>query len=364
MSKNITLNIEQIKKNKDGLDVINDIYIYAVLGEKVSEDDLIRFKWYGIHKQENTKDEYFKLRIPLTLGQLTLEQIKTLSHISKKYAQNSLTITNAQKIELKWIKLYNIPHILNLLYEVNLNTVCESGHNVRNIITCPVNGIDTTQTADVSEIAKKLNKAFLGNKKFSNLPNKFKIAISGYSEGCSLPYIPDVSFNAFKNHNNKILFSIKILGNHVGFVTPSQVLNTAKAITKIYNEFGNRVSLKNSSFDSLIRSWGISKFTDTLESSVNFKIKDLDLEEDNKGNQARLGIHKSKIDGQSYIGCIIKNKNIESKGFDNLASILEKYDASKIKITHKNNIIILDAPSHEAKDFARDLQKINFNPFV
>ena len=63
MSNNLTLNIEQIKKEKDGLDVLSDIYIYAVLGERVTAKDLIRFQWYGIYQHEDNLD-YFRIVIP------------------------------------------------------------------------------------------------------------------------------------------------------------------------------------------------------------------------------------------------------------------------------------------------------------
>ena len=363
MSKNLTLNIEQIKKDKDGLDVLSDIYIYAVLGERVSQEDLVRFKWYGIHAQEESKD-LFELKIPLPLGQLTLEQIKTLSLISKEYAKNSLDISKEQKIELKNLKIHDLPHVFNLLHNVNLSTIFESGHNVRNVITCPVNGIDATQIADVSELAQKLNKAFIGNKNFSNLPNKLQIAVSGYAEGCALDYTPEVSFNAHKNEKGKILFSVKVIGEHLGFVTPSQVVNTARAIAKIYKDFGNREDVEDSSFQSLVGSWGFVKFFDILDSSVTFRIKEDDIDdEETVGRQPRLGINESKVDGQSYIGCVVKNSQIGSAGLEKLANLLEKYDASKIKLTHKGNIVILDAPTKNADEFAKELHKVDFNPF-
>lgn len=363
MSKNLISNIEQIKKTKDGLDVLSDLYIYAVLGEKVSEDDLIRLKWYGIHKQENS-NEYFKLRIPLNLGQLTLEQIKTLSFISKEYAKNSLDLTSSQKVELKYLKVYDLPHIFNLLQNVDLNTIFESGHNVRNVITCPVNGIDSTQIADVSKLAEKLNKSFIGNKSFSNLPNKLKIAISGYSEGCALNFVPDISFNAYKNDKGKIHFSLRIIGEHLGFITASQVLPTARAIAKIYKDFGDRQDLDNSSFFSLVGSWGYSKFFDLLSSSVSFYIKEHDIEDEyQKGRTPKQGIHESKIEGESYISCKVSDPKIGRSGLDNLAKLLEKYKASKIKLNHSGNIVILDAPSKNAQTLAKELEKANFNPF-
>ena len=77
-----------------------------------------------------------------------------------------------------------------------------------------------------------------------------------------------------------------------------------------------------------------------------------------------MGINKSKIEEQSYIGCKIASSTIQSSNLDNLSSLLEKYNASKIKITHKGNIIILDALSNTANDLAVELEKIDFNPFV
>ena len=77
-----------------------------------------------------------------------------------------------------------------------------------------------------------------------------------------------------------------------------------------------------------------------------------------------MGINKSKIEEQSYIGCKITSSTIQSSNLDNLSFLLEKYSASKIKITHKGNIIVLDALSANADEFAKELEKINFNPFV
>ena len=358
------MDIEQIKKNKDGLDVLSDIYIYAVLGEKASEEDLIRFKWYGIHKQEDTK-EYFRLKIPLPLGELNLEQLETLLTISKKYAKNSLLFDTYQKVELKWLKMHNLPEVFNLLQGVGLKTIFEAGHNVKNIITCPVNGIDKTQIADVSDIAKKLNETFIGNKNFSNLPNELTIAVSGYAQGCALTYTPDISFNATKNEKGKVVYSLRVIGEHLGFITSSQIVPTARAIAKIYKDFGIRDDIEDSTFQYLIGSWGFSKFFDILDSSVTFRIKDFDIDEEFvEGKAPRLGINESKVEGQSYIGCKLKTLDIGSKKIETLISLLKKYGASKIKLTHKANVIVLDAPTNEANNFVKDLKTIEFNALV
>jgi sulfite reductase beta subunit-like hemoprotein len=261
--------------------------------------------------------------------------------------------------------MHNLPHIFNLLHNVNLSTIFESGHTVRNIITCPINTVDDLQLIDVSTIASKINDTFIGNKKFSNLPNKLQMAISGCKEGCNLEETPDITFNANSYKNNKILFSVKIIDEHIGYITSSQVLQTAKAIANIYKDYGNRTDINKSSFSSLIKSWGIREFTNIFESSINFTLKTIVLEEDNTSTKGEhFGINESTIDGESYIGCKVASSNLNASDFTGLAKILEKHDASKIKLTNKGHIIVLDAPTTNANDLANDLHKVNFNPFI
>lgn len=362
MSQN--LNLENIKKEKDGIDVLADIYLHAIFGEIVTPADLERFKWYGIYAQDE-KQEYFKLKVPLSLGELNLNQLKILSQISKNFSDDTLIFSSEQKVEFKNLKIYDLPNIFNLLQEVNLKTHFEAGHTIRRVLTCPVNGIDDTQLFDVEPLANKLNDTFIGNKNFSNLPNKLQIAISGYEEGCNVQFIPDISFNATKDTKNKIIFAVKVLDKIVGYITPAQVVKTAIALANIYKDFGDRTNSQNSSFEFLVNNWGINKFFDILNSTVNYKIeRNLFIKEQIIPRKPRMGINKSKIENQSYIGCKINSSTIQSSNLDNLSSLLEKYSASKIKITHKGNIIILDASSNSANDLAIELEKIDFNPFV
>jgi sulfite reductase (ferredoxin) len=103
----------------------------------------------------------------------------------------------------------------------------------------------------LTDLANRLNKTFIGNKKFDNLPNKLQMAISGYEEGCDVQFTPDVSFNATKDLKEKIIFAVKIMDRTIGYVTPPQVLNTAKSIANIYKDYGDRENPQNNSFEHL-----------------------------------------------------------------------------------------------------------------
>ena len=158
--------------------------------------------------------------------------------------------------------------------------------------------------------------------------------------------------------------SVKLLDKTVGYVTSPQVLNTAKSIANIYKDYGYRENLQKSSFEYLVNNWGFDKFYDILNASINYKIeKDISIKNISTPRKPRMGINSSKIQGESYIGCRFDSNNISYSTLDSLYELLLKYKASKIKITHKANIIILDAPSINAEEFAKELQKIGFNPF-
>lgn len=203
----ININIEKLKKDITSEDILASLFYYAVFGEKISENDLERFKWHGIYAKDE-KQTSFSLKIPLNLGELNLEQLESILDILETFLLLKISFKDGQKIEFDSLNLRDIPEIFNILNKVGLSSFFESSHSIKKVLTCPVNGLDTTQIFDVEDLAKKLNESFVENKNFFNLPNKLQFVISGYREGCDAGFTPDVSFNAFKNSKDKIVFDL------------------------------------------------------------------------------------------------------------------------------------------------------------
>ena len=320
--------VERIKKQKDGLDVIQDIYLYAITGEEVHPEDIDRFKWYGMYTQNrNLQDEndptlYFMLRVKLEGGLLTLEQLKIVAQISEKYARGTADFTTRQDLQFHYIQVVNLPEIFRLLDSVGLSSIFAAGDVPRNVISCPVNGIDHEEIADVRDIVQKLNELFKGNKNFSNLPRKYKVGVNGCSKNCMNHEIQDLSFNAVKQSNGKIQFAVSVGGGlasnkraatHIGYVTPSQVIPLTKAITKIYRDNGGREKRTKARLGHLVEQWGVEKFLEEVQNSITFKIKDAnEIEYVNSRFREHFGIHESKEKGKSFIGVSwdIKGKSL------------------------------------------------------
>src|SRR5437870_9003950 len=81
--------IEQIKVEKDGLDVGADIPRYAQLGfEAIEEGDLERLKWWGVFFRRHTPG-YFMMRIRIPNGITNAVQLSAIGGDRKSTRLNS-----------------------------------------------------------------------------------------------------------------------------------------------------------------------------------------------------------------------------------------------------------------------------------
>lgn len=369
--ENAAQRVERIKKEKNGLDVLQDIYAYAVLGEDINPEDIDRFKWYGLYTQnknlqaDDDKTLYFMLRVKLEHGALNLEQIKEVSAISKEYARDTADFTTRQDIQFHYIKVTDLPEIFRRLQTVGLSTVFGAGDVPRNVATCPVSGIEHDEICDVRPIVDKVNDYLRGNRNLSNLPRKYKIGISGCNKHCMGHEIQDLSFTAVDCGKGKVLFDLSVGGglasnkqiaSHLGYVTPSQVLPTVKAVSTIYRDHGLRENRRKARLGHLLNAWGVEKFKTELEKKLKFAIKDECTQEYTPyAKREHFGIHESKLKAQSYVGCAINGGHIGSKGLEDLATSLEKHGATTIKVTATQNFVVADVPTAKAQALVKDL---------
>ena len=375
--------VERIKKAKSGLDVLKDIHHYAISGDELNPEDIDRFKWYGLYSQNrNLQDaddetQYFMLRVKLVQGSMNVEQMRVISGISKEFARGTASFTTRQDIQFHFIQVRDLPEIFLRLKNIGLTTVFAAGDVPRNIATCPVAGIEHSEIYDVRELVSEVDKYFDGNRTLDNLPRKYKVGISGCSKHCMGHEIQDLSFSAVKREHGQILFDVSVGGGlasnkqfalHIGYVIPEQILEVVRAVSEIYRDHGLRQSRTKARLGHLINSWGIADFKKVLEGKMGFELgEELIQEYTPYSKREHFGVHKSKCDGKSYVGCAINGGFIGAKGLEDLASILEKNGATAIKATPTQNIVVLDVPSQKAQELVEDLAAIdidaNPNPF-
>ncbi len=93
--------IEEYKKEKDGLDILDDIPRYAAEGwEKITDGDNERLKWAGIFFWRQTPGR-FTMRLRFANGFLSAMQLRTIGEISREFGKGFADITTRQQIQLR-----------------------------------------------------------------------------------------------------------------------------------------------------------------------------------------------------------------------------------------------------------------------
>jgi len=143
--------VEVLKAEKDGLDIKEDIARFAQLGwEAIPEEDIQRLKWYGVFLRNPTPG-YFMVRVRISGGRTTAEQMRTLAYLAKTYGNSVLDLTTRQQFQLRHLKIEHVPEVFRHMAEAGLTTLQTGMDNVRNIMTCPVAGLTTQEKFDATE---------------------------------------------------------------------------------------------------------------------------------------------------------------------------------------------------------------------
>lgn len=369
-----TQRVERIKVEKDGLDVLEDIHRYAKTGEAVDAEDIDRLKWYGLYSQNRylqAKDDntlYFMLRIKLEKGEMNVEQVQTLGEIAERYARKTADLTTRQDLQFHWIQVKDLPAIFERLDAVGLSSQLAAGDCPRNVVSCPVSGVDHDEIADVRDLVDAVNDLFRGNRDFSNLPRKFKVGISGCSKHCSCHEIQDLSFCATRQQSGEILYDVHVGGGlgknkriatHIGYVSEEKVVPVSKAIVKIFRDHGDRTNRSKARLGHLIELWGVEEFVRVLQNELGFELEQLQRQNfANYAERCHFGVHTSKVSGKSYIGCAVLGGDIGAGGLLAIAALMREHNVQTLKATTTQNVVLLDAPSECTDSLVDALDKV------
>src|SRR5512146_1675294 len=193
-AKTTAQHVERLKREKNAWECMDEIRSFARNGfESIPPEWLgTYFRSWGVYTQgdgigavgghggHGKAVPYFMVRIRIPNGKLRSDQLKAIAHIADEQARGVADITVRQNIQLHWVSIESLPQIFETLWSVGLTTVGACGDVTRNVIGCPVAGVDQDELCDASPLVEQASKLFVRNRDFYNLPRKFKIATTGY----------------------------------------------------------------------------------------------------------------------------------------------------------------------------------------
>jgi sulfite reductase (ferredoxin) len=376
---------EENKKNDDGLNVRRRIIdVYAKGGfDSIDPADLRgRFRWYGLYTQrrpgidggktavlepEELDDRYFMLRVRIDGGQLDLNQLRTIADVSTKYARGTADITDRQNIQLHWIEIENVPAIWEALESVGLDTTEACGDTPRVILGCPLAGIDADEVIDATPQIREIHDRYIGNPEFSNLPRKFKSALSGCTAQCTIHEINDIAFVGVVNDDGEAGYDIwaggglstnPMFAKRLGaFVRPDQVHEVWAGITGIFRDYGYRRLRHRARLKFLMNDWGPERFREVLEKEyLGYALPDGPAPGGPRDDRRdHVGVHRQR-DGRYYVGFAPKVGRVDGDLLRVIADLAEEYGSGRVRTTTEQKMVILDVPEDRTDELAAELE--------
>jgi len=364
--------VERFKRDDDGLNVQRRVIErYAKTGfASIDPADLRgRFRWYGLYTQrrpgieggrtatlgpEELEDEYFMMRVRITGGRLTTTQLRTIGELSRDYARNTADLTNRQNIQLHWVRIEDVPDIWRRLAEVDLLTTEACGDTPRNMLGCPVAGFAADEIIDGSGPLDSLRQ-FIGDPRFSNLPRKYKTAVSGCADHCTVHEINDTAFVGVVGPDGEPGFDLWIGGGlstnpmfarRIGvFIRPEEVAELWVAVTSLFRDYGYRRSRGKARSKFLMADWGPERYREVLE--TEFLKRALPdgppPAEPASPRRDHVGVHPQH-DGRYFVGLAPTVGRMSGSTLIALADIAEEHGSDRVHTTIEQKLIVLNVP--------------------
>ncbi len=377
---------EQTKKDDDGLNVRARIEnIYSVRGfQSIDGADLRgRMRWWGLYTQrrpgidggktavlepEELDDEYFMLRVRIDGGRLSVAQLRAVAEVSVKYARGTADVTDRQNIQLHWIRIEDVPAIWQLLEGVGLETTEACGDAPRVILGSPVAGVSKDEIIDGTPAIEEINRRFVGSTEFSNLPRKFKTAVSGLQD--VVHETNDVSFVGVTHPEHGPGFDVWVGGGlstnpqfakRLGAWVPvDQVADVWAGITGIFRDYGYRRLRNRARLKFLVADWGAARFREVLETEyLKRPLLDGPAPAFVPPNERdHIGVHEQK-DGNFYVGFASRVGRVDGATLARVADLAEEVGSDRIRTTTDQKLLILDVPADRVEGLVGELKRLD-----
>ncbi len=330
----------------------------------------------------------YMLRIAIPYGTLSSYQLRRLAHIARVYDRGYGHFTTRQNLQLNWIKLSDMPQVLEDLSGAGIHAIQTSGNCIRNITTDQWAGAAPDEIEDPRLWAEILRQWSALHPEFSFLPRKFKIAITAAPHDRAAVKIHDVGLRMIANAGDENGFEVSV-GGGLGrtpfiakvireFLPKEGLLSYLEAVLRVYNSYGRRDNIYKARIKILVHELGVERFAAEVEEEwarikdgylkldpafvadirSRFVYPDYEMLEDEpavlktalKAN-ARFALWhanstaKHKMPGYAIVTLSLKPigkppGDATSGQMEAIADIAERYSHGEIRVGHEQNLVL------------------------
>lgn len=378
---------EVFKQEDDALNVrARIIDVYSKEGfDSITRDDLRgRFRWMGLYTQreqgydgtftgddnaELLEAKYFMMRVRCDGGALTTAALRTVGQISTEFARDTADITDRENIQYHWIRIEDVPEIWRRLDEVGLQTTEACGDCPRVVLGSPLAGESLDEVLDPTWALDEIVSRYIGNPEFSNLPRKYKTAISGLQDVAH--EINDIAFIGVNHpeHGPGLdvwvgggLSTNPMLAQRLGAWVPlAEVPEVWEAITSVFRDYGYRRLRSKARLKFLIKDWGVQKFREVLETEyLKRALIDGPAPEPVPHDVDHVGVQRLK-NGLNAVGVAAIAGRVSGTILSKVADLAEAAGSDRVRLTPYQKLVVLDVADDKVDELRAGLDRLGLS---
>ncbi|HVW29846.1 MAG TPA: nitrite/sulfite reductase [Polyangiaceae bacterium] len=214
-------------------------------------------------------------RIKIPYGKLSADQLETIAALAEEYSDGILHVTTRQDIQLHFVHIEDTPDLMRRLAAVGITTREACGNSVRNVTACPLVGVCSDESFDITPYANAMTFFLLGHPDVQGFGRKFKIAFSGCKDhACGLTNFHDGGCIAkTKVEGGKTVRGFEVyVGGGLGsvpypaklldeFCSEEELLPTMQAVSRVFARLGEKDNRSRARIKFLVKKLGIEEFT-------------------------------------------------------------------------------------------------------
>ncbi len=343
-----------------------------------------RLKWAGIYPQRQGGDA-FMLRVKVPGGLLTAAQLRAVGVVadafgegpdgteSRVFGSKYADLTTRQSIQIHWLRIEDIPRVWRRLAAVGLTTIQACGDSSRNVLCCPVSGVDADEAFNALPVARAVADFFTGNREYANLPRKFKMSVTGCREDCAQAEINDIGLWPARGGDGILGFNLLVGGGLSDgermasdidvFVRRDQAVEVTRAIAQVYGELGNRENRGLARMRYLVQELGPEGFREELAARARFELVPAGEELTRRYRGDHVGVHPQREPGLLYVGCSVPVGRMNGMDLVEAGRLAETYGDGTARLGTDQNLTFTGIAEDRLDDLlAEDLLQ-KYSPF-
>jgi sulfite reductase (ferredoxin) len=233
-----------------------------------------------------------------------------------------------------------------------------------------VAGVAADEIIDGTPAIEEITRRFIGDPAFSNLPRKFKTAVSGSPLHDVAHEVNDVSFVGVVHPQHGPGFDVWVggglstnpmLAQRLGAWVPvDEVAEVWAGVVGIFRDYGYRRLRSRARLKFLVADWGIARFREVLESEYLHRTL-LDGPAPPAPSSERrdhVGVHAQR-DGRCYVGAAPRAGRVSGSLLGKVADLAESVGSDRVRTTAEQKLLVLDVPPARVDELVERLEALD-----